>query len=79
MMDALRDVAGPALVPAAAVLCSVVGYTWLRRVTGVEPEARSFRATDPPRRWMDPSLRAAALVASIVALLALAILVSKAV
>ena len=79
VMDALRNLAGPVLVLAAAVLGSVVGYTWLRRVTGVEPEARLFRATDPPRRWLDPSLRAVALIAAIVALLALALLVSKAV
>jgi len=79
MMDALGDLPGPVLVLAAAVLGSVVGYTWLRRVTGVESETRSFRATDPPRWWVDPLLRAIAVIAVVVAVLALALLALKAV
>ena len=78
-MDALRDLPGPVLVLAAAVLGSVVGAAWLRRATGLEPEARSFRATDPPRWWVDPLLRVVAVVAAVGAVLAVAILISRAV
>lgn len=67
------------IVLVVAVLGSVVGYAWLRRATGVEPEVRAFRATDPPRRWVDPLLRVVALLAAISALLLLAILVSRAI
>ncbi len=67
------------IVLAVAVLGSVVGFRWLRRVTGVEPEVRSFRATDPPRRGVDLLLRVVAVAAAIVALLLLAILVVRAI
>lgn len=64
----------PGLIELAiGVTGGIVGYRWLRRIGGIEPPARAFRATDPTTPGGHRLLIAVAVSAGVlVALLAFA-------
>jgi hypothetical protein len=66
-------VPGPLIVLAAAVIGSVVGIAWLRRIGGIEPEPRSFRATHGRRTPFATSLAGAIVISGGVLLALLAV------
>jgi hypothetical protein len=69
MFDSRVDVLGLPLstvIVAVAFVVLVAGFAWMRRITGVEREPRTFRATTRPDPF-DRSMRAVALAAVVFA------------
>ncbi len=77
MFDARSSVPGVdvgAILLGVAVVGSVIGLLWLRRILTIEPETRSFRATAGSPPWRSRLLAATIAAVAPLILLVIAIL-----